>query len=96
MIGATSLASVSVVALLALLVGLTVGLAYFRALRLTVDLFAEGRGALLPLGLTLIRFAGLIAVLLLAVQIGAAALLTLFLGFLLARKIAVRPARKTS
>ena len=96
MIGATSLAYVFVVALPALFAGLIVGLLYFRTLRLAADLFVEGRGGFLPLALTLIRFAGLIAVLLLIVQIGAAALIALFLGFLLARTIAVRAAPETS
>jgi N-ATPase, AtpR subunit len=95
MIGAPPLTDTAVVALLAMLVGLVVGLAYFRALRLTADLFAQGRRWTLPLWLTLIRFAGLIAVLFLTVQMGAAALIALFLGFLLGRTIAVRSASET-
>lgn len=95
MIGAAPLAYAVVVALLTMLAGLVVGLAYFRALRLTADLFAQGRGWTLPLGLTLVRLAGLIAVLYLTVQLGAAPLIASFLGFLLARTIAVRSAAET-
>lgn len=92
MIGAPPLTYTVVVALFAILAGLVVGFAYFRALRRTADLFAQGRGAALPLGLTVVRLAGLIAVLSLAVQLGALALIACFLGFLLARGIAMRTA----
>lgn len=94
MIGAPPLTHTIVVALFAMLAGLVVGLAYFRALRLTADMFAQGRGATLPLGLSLVRLAGLIAVLSLAVQLGATTLIACFLGFLLARAIAMRTAPK--
>lgn len=92
MITSATFADAVVVALVTMALGLVVGLAYFRALRLTADLFAHGRGRILPLGLTLIRFAGLIAILLLAAKLGAAALIASFVGFLLARTIAVRSA----
>jgi F1F0 ATPase subunit 2 len=90
MIGMAPLPDAIVSASAMALAGLVAGLAYFRGLRLAVDLFARGRGWILPLGLTLARLAGLIAVLLLSVRFGAAALIACFLGFLLARTIAVR------
>jgi F1F0 ATPase subunit 2 len=74
------------------LAGAVLGLAYFRGLRLVVDLFAQGRGRMLLLGVTLARFAGLVGAFLLVVQFGTAALLACFLGFLLARAIALRSA----
>lgn len=92
MIGVPPLAYAAGVALAMTLAGLAVGLAYFRGLRLTADLFAQGCGWTLPLGLTLVRLAGLFVFLLLVAQLGAAALIACFLGFLLARAIAVRSA----
>ncbi len=94
MIGADFLAHVVAVAPPAILVGLIVGLAYFRGLRFTANLFVEGRGWALLLALTLVRLAGVIAVLLLAVRFGAVALMACFLGFLMARMIAVRSAAR--
>ena len=73
--------------------GLVLGLAYFSALRRTVEVFADGRGRLLPAALTLGRLAAAILFLGLAARFGALPLLTAFLGFLLARALALRAAR---
>ena len=70
--------------------GFVSGLAYFAALRRTVAVFAAGRGWLIPAGLTLGRIGVAIAVLALAAKIGAAALLATFIGFLVARAVALR------
>ena len=92
MIGAAPLSFTVAVAVVMVPAGLVAGLAYFRGLRLAVNLFAQGRCWTLPLGLTLVRLGGLIALLGLVVQLGAAPLIACFLGFLLARAIALRSA----
>lgn len=73
--------------------GLVFGLAYFAALRRTVDLYRPGGGRVLPLFLTFGRLAGAILFLAFAVQFGALPLLAAFLGFLLARGLALHAAR---
>lgn len=77
------------------LAGLVFGLAYFRVLRRTVDLFAGGRGWVGPAALTLARIAGAVIVLSYMVRLGALPLLSGFLGFLLARIIVLRSAWRT-
>lgn len=77
------------------LAGLIGGLLYFRALRRTVDLLAGGHGWFGPAALTLVRIAGAILVLTLMARLGATPLLAGLLGFLLARMIALRAARRT-
>lgn len=88
----------SIVALLlacgAALIGFASGLAYFHALRRTVDLFTAGRGWVGPVGLTLARISGAIIVLIVLALHGAIPLLAGFSGFLLARKIATRPRQR--
>ncbi len=74
-------------------IGFAFGLVYFAALRRTVTLFAAGRGWFVPVALTLGRIAAAIIVLALAAKLGAAALLAMFIGFLLARTLALRAAR---
>jgi len=76
--------------------GLVFGLAYFAALRRTADLFSAGKGYLLPAALTFCRFTGAVAVFGLAAWLGALPLLAALLGFLLARAIALRTARRTA
>lgn len=73
--------------------GLVFGLAYFAALHRTVDIFGGGQGHLLPTALTLCRLAAAILFLGLAARFGALPLLTAFLGFLLARALALRAVR---
>ncbi|MGE0333960.1 MAG: ATP synthase subunit I [Gammaproteobacteria bacterium] len=75
--------------------GLAFGLVYFRALQRTVDLFADGRGWLGPAGFTLARIAGAVIVLTFMARLGAMPLLAGFLGFLLARAVSLRSARRT-
>jgi hypothetical protein len=75
--------------------GLAVGSVYFAALRCTVDVYATGRGRLVPVALTLARIAGVTVFLGFAVSFGALSLLAAFLGFLLARSLALRAARRT-
>jgi hypothetical protein len=75
------------------LIGFALGLAYFAALRRTVALFAAGRGQLLLVALTLGRIGFAVIALSLAAKLGITALLTTFIGFLLARMVALRAAR---
>jgi len=75
--------------------GLVFGLVHFAVLRRTVDLYGAGRG-LAPAALTLIRIAGAIVFFGLAARLGALPLLSAFLGFLLARVLALRAARRTA
>ena len=79
-----ALASAMVVA------GLVFGLGYFAALRQTVNLYGSGRGRLGPVVLTLGRIAGATIFLILAARFGALLLLAAFLGFLMARGLALR------
>ena len=76
--------------------GLVVGLVHFAALRRTIDLYSAGRGQLAAAALTLGRIAGTIVFLVLVVRLGALPLLSSFLGFLLARTLALHAARKTA
>jgi len=89
-----ALSSIFVLVPIMALLGLALGLVYFRALRRTADLLAGGRGWLGPAGLTLARIAGAIIVLTVMARLGAMPLLAGFLGFLLARLIALRAVRR--
>ena len=77
----------------ALLAGFAFGLAYFITLRRTVDLFAAGRGRLMPAVLTVGRLGASILFLAIAAKSGALPLLGGFMGFLLARAAALRALR---
>ncbi len=71
------------------------GLAYFTTLRWTVDLYcANYGGALAPVALTLGRIVGAVIFLAFAARFGAEPLIGAFLGFLVARAIAVRSVRR--
>ena len=74
--------------------GLVFGLGYFASLRRTVDLYGSGHARLGPAALTLGRIAGAMIFLILAARLGALPLLTAFLGFLLARGLALRALRR--
>ncbi len=74
--------------------GFIFGLAYFAAVQWTAVLFAAGCGWLAPLALTLGRAGAAAAFLALAARLGAASLLAAFAGFLLARALALRLARR--
>ena len=80
----------------ATLAGLVVGLIHFKALRRTVDHYSTGQGRLAAAALTLGRIAGTIVFFCLAARLGALPLLSSFLGFLLARTLAVHAARRTA
>jgi hypothetical protein len=74
--------------------GFGFGLLYFAALERTVSLFAAGCGWLSPLAFTLGRIAAAGIFLGLAAKFGAVSLLAAFAGFLLARAVALRAARR--
>jgi len=83
-------------ALAAVAGGLATGLLYFRLLRWTTAAIAEGAGWRRPALLTLARVLGISALLVLAAQWGALPLLAGFLGFLAARIVALRQARRAA
>jgi hypothetical protein len=74
--------------------GLTVGLGYFALLRRTVQLYGSGHSHLGPVAFTLARLVGAAVSLAFAARLGAPSLLAAFLGFLAARTIALRRARR--
>jgi hypothetical protein len=76
------------------LAGVVFGMVYFATLRRAVALFTAGGGWVGPLTLTLARVAAAVVFLGLAAKLGAAALIAAFLGFLLARSIMLRVARR--
>ena len=75
--------------------GLVVGLVHFAALWRSTELYSAGRGQLAA-ALTLGRIAGTIVFFGLAARLEALPLLASFLGFLLARTLALHAARKTA
>lgn len=74
--------------------GIAFGLVYFAALRRTIALFTAGRGWLGLLAGTLGRIGAAVVFLAVAAKLGAAPLLAAFLGFLLARGVALRARRR--
>ena len=76
--------------------GLVLGLGYFMALRRTADLYRAGRSRIEARLLTFGRIAAIVVFLVLAARLGALPLLTTFLGFLVARGIALRTMKKVS
>jgi len=88
-----TLISISSLTMTMALIGFAFGLVYFAALRRTVMVFAAGCGWFVPVALTLGRIAAAIIVLGLAAKLGAAALLAMFIGFLVARTVALRTTR---
>jgi F1F0 ATPase subunit 2 len=85
----------SVALLLApLLAGFGLGLLYFEALRRTVARFTARDGWPAPVALTVGRMGVAAAVLAVAARAGAATLLVTFLGFLLARTVALHRSRR--
>ena len=76
------------------LAGIAFGLAYFTALRSSVDLYCAG-GSRLGLTALMVGRIGAAALLLgLPVALGALPLLAAFVGFLIARVMALRMARR--
>ena len=80
----------------AALAGLVFGIVHFALLRRAVDLCSVARGRLAAAALTLGRIAAAIVFFGLAARLGALPLLSAFLGFLLARALALRAARRTA
>jgi hypothetical protein len=78
------------------LAGFLSGLLYFAAVQRTAILFAAGRGWLAPVTLTIARIGLAATFLALAARLGAAPLLAAFAGFMLARAVALRTARRPS
>ena len=76
--------------------GLVFGIVHFAALRRTVELYSSGRSRLAAAALTLGRIAGAILFFGLAARLGSLPLLSFFLGFLLARTLALRAAGRTA
>ena len=79
---------------ISLLAGLAFGLLYFRVLRASVHRLVTGASAGKHIGLTLARIAVAGAFAFLLALWGAAALLAGFAGFLAARVLALRAARR--
>jgi hypothetical protein len=75
-------------------IGLAFGSVYFSALRRAVTQFVGGKGWIGPLALTLGRIGAAVGLLLVATKLGAAPLLGTFIGFLMARALALRAGRK--
>jgi N-ATPase, AtpR subunit len=78
------------------LAGFVFGLVYFAAVEQTALLLAARRGLIGPISLTVGRVAAATLFLALAAQFGDASLLGAFLGFLLARAVALRKAGRAS
>jgi len=76
--------------------GFVFGFAYFVVLRRTIDLYIAGRGRLVPALLTLGRLGALTLFLVITARNGALPLLASFIGFLMARAVALRVARKAT
>jgi hypothetical protein len=74
--------------------GLGFGLAYFAALRRSLDCYTAGQGGLKPAALTFGRFAAAVLFFAFMARMGAAPLLMAFIGFLLARAFALRAVRR--
>jgi N-ATPase, AtpR subunit len=74
------------------ILGLLFGLLHFAALRRTAELYSAGC-RIVPSALTLVRLAGAFVFFGLAVRLGAVSLLSAFLGFLVARTVALRMGR---
>ena len=87
-------ASTAALAAAMIISGFAFGLLYFATLKRAAALFASGSSWMGPLGLTLARIVAAVIFLSLAARLGAAALLAAFLGFLLARALALRAVRR--
>ena len=78
------------------LAGFALGLAYFAALKRSVALFVGGKGWFGLLALTLGRIGAAAGSLFVAAKLGAAPLLAAFIGFLMARALALRAERRAA
>jgi NhaP-type Na+/H+ or K+/H+ antiporter len=79
-----------------LVAGIGLGFAYFALMRRSTESYLAGGGWLAPLALTAARLAGAVVVLAVAAHFGAASLLAVFGGFLIARAIVLRRVRRES
>lgn len=75
-------------------IGAAFGLAYFAALRVNARLYLAGTGLGPPFALHVARLAAAALLFWVSARQGAAPLLAALAGFLVARLIAVRPARR--
>jgi len=80
----------------AALVGLLFGIVHFAALRRTVELYTHARGGFAATALTLGRVAAAVVLFSLTAKLGALPLLSALLGFLMARWLALRAARRSA
>lgn len=87
--------SVDPVTMLMAVAGVIFGFLYFASLKRSVTLFIGGKGWLSSLALTLGRMGAAAAFLIVAAKLGAAPLLAAFIGFLIARALALRAERRT-
>jgi hypothetical protein len=76
--------------------GFGIGLVYFAVLRRSIEAFAADGRRLMPAMLALARIAAIVTFLGLAARAGALPLLLALLGFLMARMLALRAARRTA
>jgi voltage-gated potassium channel Kch len=73
--------------------GLGFGFAYFAALRRSLDYYTAGQGRFMPAALTFGRFAAAALFFAFMARVGGTPLLMAFIGFLLARALALRAVR---
>ena len=92
----TSMALIAAIGIAVLMAfgGFALGLLYFAGLRRTIDLIVAGRERFSLLVLTLGRIGAAAICLAFAGVVGAVPLLATFLGFLLARNLAMHTARR--
>ncbi len=76
--------------------GIALGLAYFTAMRWSTDAFVQGDDWRRALMLTLVRLAGAAVAFVLIAQAGPVALVSAFVGFLIARALALSSARENA
>jgi hypothetical protein len=88
--------SSSITAAVTFFAGLAFGFGYFAVLRRTIDLYVLGRGRVVPAILALGRFAATILLFAATATSGALPLLAGFMGFLLARAVALRATRRAT
>lgn len=93
MIGPTFVLNITVAGIVAI-VGLGFGLVYFAALRRSIDYYTAGQGRFMPTALTFGRFVAAVLFFALMARMGAAPLLMAFIGFLLARALALHAVRR--
>jgi hypothetical protein len=85
----------SALTILMVFAGLAFGLFYFAALKRSVALFVGDHGWSAPLALTAGRISASVIFLFGVAKLGAAPLLAAFIGFLIARALALRAEKET-